>query len=470
MENRIGLIYPPFELRVTIDKTASFVAKNGEEFESRILSEPGNEKFAFINKGNPFYTYYRKRIDDFRNGIFLEDSGPSIPKAIVDINNKKSMQDDSEKEVLMLTSIESAFGFLGGGVIDAEEPRKEQYTVSHPFLSKKDEAIIKITAMYLARNGKEFLVELTNREENNPQFDFLKPGHVLFNYFADLVESYSFCLIPNKNYIREMKKDTEDIQNILRRCYKNHIWKLKKRNENLISMENNEIDLNWITINIIETVDFSDQEELPEPVDFSNLSMIVLDVSLDNVNEDYRKELLEYDDLTQDQVEVFVTESTKEKESNDKENDLEVKIDEFMDEELKNIKIIKNYVRKPKKRGHHTGEISSNTIEKMFKCPITGQLIPSSEISNHMKILLLDPKWKQQKDQLLMRAQQETAFTSSTNIEENLAAFVSKRPDLFGTIEEVVTSNAKNGSNSTENGDSNQNNNKRQRIGLNFMN
>ncbi|KAH8741646.1 Pre-mRNA splicing factor SF3a 2xSWAP domain protein [Cryptosporidium ryanae] len=464
MERGIGLIYPPFELRSTIDKTASFVAKNGVEFESRILNEPGSEKFAFINKENPFNAYYRKRIDDFRNGISLQDSGPSIPNAIVDINNKKTRQNDSEKEVLMLTSIESAFGFLGGSAIDIEEPRKEQYTVSHPFLSKKDEAIIKITAMYLARNGKEFLSELTNREANNPQFDFLNPGHALFNYFADLVESYSFCLIPNKEYIKEVKRDTEDLQNILRRGYKSNIWNSKQKEGSLLAIENNYIDLNWITVNIIETVEFNEDESLPEPVNFSNLSTVVLEVPLDNLNDEDRKELLEYNDLSKDQLEALIVEEEKDNKSTGQENAFKEDIDNFMDEELKNIKIIKNYVRRPKKRGYCTDEPISNAIKKMFKCPITGQLIPSTDISNHMKVLLLDPKWKQQKHQLLKKAQQETAFTPSTNIEENLAAFVSRRPDLFGTIEEVVTSNIKGESKNKDDLDSNKNINKKPRV------
>lgn len=78
----------------------------------------------------------------------------------------------------------------------------------------------------------------------------------------------------------------------------------------------------------------------------------------------------------------------------------------------------------------------AQAVTGMQKCPITGQMIPAEEMSQHLKILLLDPKWKQQKDQLLERARKESAFDD--NVEANLAGFVSKRPDIFGDVEEQI--------------------------------
>eukprot|EP00058_Branchiostoma_floridae_P000061 XP_002585549.1 hypothetical protein BRAFLDRAFT_90869 [Branchiostoma floridae] len=46
----VGIIYPPPEVRNIVDKTASFVARNGPEFESRIRqNEINNPKFNFLN-------------------------------------------------------------------------------------------------------------------------------------------------------------------------------------------------------------------------------------------------------------------------------------------------------------------------------------------------------------------------------------------------------------------------------------
>ena len=46
----VGLILPPPDLRAIVDKTAQFIAKNGEAFEERILSnQRDNAKFKFLN-------------------------------------------------------------------------------------------------------------------------------------------------------------------------------------------------------------------------------------------------------------------------------------------------------------------------------------------------------------------------------------------------------------------------------------
>lgn len=51
--------------------------------------------------------------------------------------------------------------------------------------------LIKLTAMFVARNGRPFLTQLMNREMRNFQFDFLKPQHSNFAYFTKLVEQYT---------------------------------------------------------------------------------------------------------------------------------------------------------------------------------------------------------------------------------------------------------------------------------------
>merc|ERR1712176_766265 len=90
------------------------------------------------------------------------------------------------------------------------------------------------------------------------------------------------------------------------------------------------------------------------------------------------------------------------------------------------MKVRKDYVRHKK----------ASQQRLMQRCPITGQLIPAEEMSNHLKVLLLDPKWKHQKDALVERARKESAFAD--DVEANLASFVAKRPDLFGSVDEQI--------------------------------
>ena len=62
-EGRItGIIYPPPEVRNIVDKTASFVARNGPEFEQRIKqNEVNNPKFNFLNSGGS-WTHLKRQF------------------------------------------------------------------------------------------------------------------------------------------------------------------------------------------------------------------------------------------------------------------------------------------------------------------------------------------------------------------------------------------------------------------------
>ena len=66
----IGFIYPPPEVRNIVDKTASFVARNGVEFESKIrMNEQSNPKFNFLNPGDPYHAYYQHKVQESRSGV-----------------------------------------------------------------------------------------------------------------------------------------------------------------------------------------------------------------------------------------------------------------------------------------------------------------------------------------------------------------------------------------------------------------
>lgn len=64
-----GIIFPPPDIRGIVDKTAQFVAKNGPEFEQRVLSDQSNgQKFNFLLPGNPYRAYYDAKVKEFQTG------------------------------------------------------------------------------------------------------------------------------------------------------------------------------------------------------------------------------------------------------------------------------------------------------------------------------------------------------------------------------------------------------------------
>ena len=91
-----------------------------------------------------------------------------------------------------------------------EPPASFEFCSIHPSgLSPLDIDIIKLTAQYTSVNGREFLGGLAQREQRNPQFDFLKPTHMLFSYFTSLVDAYAKVLLPSDK-LRETVREKKD--------------------------------------------------------------------------------------------------------------------------------------------------------------------------------------------------------------------------------------------------------------------
>ena len=76
-------------------------------------------------------------------------------------------------------------------------------------LTTLDIDIIKLAAQYTAVNGREFLANLALREQRNPQYDFLKPTHMLFSYFTYLVDCYAKIAHPSAELLQQVEARCE---------------------------------------------------------------------------------------------------------------------------------------------------------------------------------------------------------------------------------------------------------------------
>ncbi|KAG5556914.1 hypothetical protein RHGRI_007226 [Rhododendron griersonianum] len=170
----IGIIHPPPDIRNLFDKTAQFVAKNGPEFEKRIIANnSGNAKFNFLNASDPYHAYYQNRLSEFhaqnQNQPSSDPADPSLPESI------PSALVTEGGETITKPDLSAQFRPVRRVL---EPPAAERYTVRLPEgITGEELDIITLTAQFVARNGKSFLYRLTNRESNNQQFQFLKPTH-----------------------------------------------------------------------------------------------------------------------------------------------------------------------------------------------------------------------------------------------------------------------------------------------------
>lgn len=69
---------PPPEIQVTIDKTALYVAKNGAEFEHKLM-EKKSQTFNFLNTDNEYYAYYKKKVKENMTALNITIQPPPAP-------------------------------------------------------------------------------------------------------------------------------------------------------------------------------------------------------------------------------------------------------------------------------------------------------------------------------------------------------------------------------------------------------
>ncbi|KAL6961861.1 hypothetical protein U1Q18_013186 [Sarracenia purpurea var. burkii] len=439
----IGIIHPPPDIRNIVDKTAQFVAKNGPEFEKRIIANnAGNAKFNFLNASDPYHAYYQHRLSEFRaqnqssaqlqpSSQPADSSAPeSVPSAVVADGDETVTKPDPSALFRTVRKV-------------LEPPEAEQYTVRLPEgITGEELDIIKLTAQFVARNGKSFLTGLTSREINNPQFHFLKPTHSMFMFFTSLADAYSKVLMPPKGLTDRLKKSVTDMTTVLEHCLHRLEWErsqeqARQKAEDEIEQERLQMAMiDWHDFVVVETIDFADDEdeELPAPMTLeevirrSKMSAMVEE----DIVEPGKEVEMEMDEEEAQLVEEGMRVASLEESAEEKKNEMKPP----MEEQEPPMRIVKNWKR-PEERIP-----AERDPTKYVVSPITGELIPINEMSEHMRISLIDPKYKEQKERMFAKIR-ETTLAQDDEISRNIVGLARTRPDIFGTTEEEVSNAVK---------------------------
>ncbi|ESQ35345.1 hypothetical protein EUTSA_v10006856mg [Eutrema salsugineum] len=428
----IGIIHPPPDIRTIVEKTAQFVSKNGLEFEKRIIARnASNAKFNFLSSSDPYHAFYQHKLNEYRAQ-----------------NQDGTHTTDSDGTDLQLDSAAAAEGEAGEAQPDAqaqfrvppkplEPPEPEKYTVRLPEgITSEELDVIKLTAQFVARNGKSFLNGLQSRENNNPQFHFMKPTHSMFPFFTTLVDAYFDVLKPPEDLIDKLRKSAADFTTVLERCLHRLEWdrsqeQQRKKEEDEKEQERVQMAMiDWHDFVVVESIDFADEEdeELPPPMTHEE---VIRRSKVSAMEEDEIVESGKEVEMEMDEEEVkLVAEGMRA--ANLEENGGIVKIEN----EEGPMRIVKNWKR-PEDRIP-----TERDPTKVVISPITGELIPISEMSEHMRISLIDPKFKEQKDRMFAKIR-ETTLAQDDEIAKNIVGLARLRPDIFGTTEEEVSNAVK---------------------------
>ncbi|KAH0877470.1 hypothetical protein HID58_064864 [Brassica napus] len=436
----IGIIHPPPDIRSIVEKTAQFVSKNGLEFEKRIIaSNAKNAKFNFLTSSDPYHAFYQHKLAEYRaqnqDGAQGDDTdGPDGASLQLDGGDGDGDGEAGEAQA----DLQAQFRVPPKPL---EPPEPEKYTVRLPEgITGEELEYIKLTAQFVARNGKSFLTGLQSRESNNPQFHFMKPTHSLFSFFTALVDAYFDVLKPPEDLKEKLRKSAADLTTVLETCLHRLEWdrsqeQQRKKEEDEKEQERVQMAMiDWHDFVVVESIDFADEEddELPPPMTLEEVirrSKVSSAMEEDEVVEPGKEVEMEMDE---EEVRL-VAEGMRA--ANLEANGGSVKIETLNDEEAP-MRIVKNWKR-PEDRIP-----TERDPTKVVISPITGELIPISEMSEHMRISLIDPKFKEQKDRMFAKIR-ETTLAQDDEIAKNIVGLARLRPDIFGTTEEEVSNAVK---------------------------
>nr|KAK5441201.1 SF3a splicing factor complex subunit [Exophiala xenobiotica] len=261
-----GVVLPPKDIRAIIEKTAGYVARNGTVFEDRIRDkEQSNSKFSFLNPQDAYAPFYQWRLSEVRSGrgtaVSAGRAGDATP-----VREKPK---------------------------GPEPPPEFQFSARIPNISASDLEVVKLTALHVARKGKSWMTALAAREARNFQFDFLRPQHSLYNFFQRLVDQYTILLQTGPEgqkaeqvRIQTLQANIQDrfrVLNLAKKRAEYVKWQETQKQKKEEAEEAERLayaQVDWHDFVVVETVLFTeadDQTDLPPPTTLNDLQSASLE-------------------------------------------------------------------------------------------------------------------------------------------------------------------------------------------------
>ncbi|KAF2691862.1 hypothetical protein K458DRAFT_425734 [Lentithecium fluviatile CBS 122367] len=435
-----NVIIPPKNTRDNIVKTADFISRrpHPERAEHEMLKrtrERNDTSFSFLAPDDAYHPYYLWYLQQLREG-----KGPAAA-------TKQVVQEKPK---------------------GPPEPSKFRFSARMPNISAKDLEILKLTALYTARVGENWLKDLRNREAGNYQFEFLRANHSFFPFFRSLVEQYKILLEEEQTVetrIEELQRNIKNRFHVLDRAksraeYVKYVTQQKEKEEKKAEDEKKEYaSIDWHEFSIIATVTFDEADEaaeLPAPTNLADLQSASLEqkamVSLSSKRiEEATPDEMIYFNASQQQtmpplgypampsmaspvqlgfapqppapVDYRTPAQRREEEEirfRQGERDRAAQAQAAARGAPGPMRIRTDYVPRGKKAN-----------VSMVQCPNCNQSFPSDEIEEHIRIELLDPRWKEQ------RAKTEARYSTVITPNEaanNLKRFASQRDDIYDGV------------------------------------
>ena len=367
------------------------------------------------------------------------------------------------------------------------EPPKFRFSARMPNISAKDLEVVRLTALYTARVGENWLKDLRNRESGNFQFDFLRPNHSFFQFFRSLVEQYKILLEEEATVearIEELRKNVENRFLVLDRSkqradYIKYVTAQKEKEVKKAEDEHREFaSIDWQDFSVIATVLFDevdDAAELPPPALLNDLQSQSLEqkamvsISTRRLEEAFPDETTYYN-VSQQHAPLPMMQSNHGPSA----PSVQVPYGAYpppaqdyrhpaqLAREEEQARLARERQAESDQRARALaaargapGRIVTDYVPRaaakktnvtMAVCPNCKQSIPSHEMDEHIRskhipflstlfaatdhflVELLDPRWKEQRDK--SEARYSTTINTA-DVANNLKRFASQRDDIY---------------------------------------
>jgi splicing factor 3A subunit 1 len=176
------------------------------------------------------------------------------------------------------------------------EPPEFHFSARMPNISAQDLEVVRLTALFVAKNGRQFMTTLSQRETGNYQFDFLRPNHTLHSFFQRLIDQYTTLLRAGgmdgeggklqQMRIKQLQGNVDDKFHVLGQAKQRAEWfkfqdeQKAKKEEEAEKEKMTYAQIDWHDFVVVETVVFTeadDQAQLPPPTSLSELQFASLD-------------------------------------------------------------------------------------------------------------------------------------------------------------------------------------------------
>eukprot|EP00835_Amoeboradix_gromovi_P004214 NODE_315_length_11202_cov_0.258849.p2 type:complete len:503 gc:universal NODE_315_length_11202_cov_0.258849:7437-8945(+) len=364
-------ILPPPQLQAVIDKTASFIAKNGMAFQERIMEAEQSTKFSFLLNDDPYYKYFEYTLNLIKQG--------QLPESLI--------QKEQELDDL---------------VIKPDEPPPLKYLTDIGDMNRMDLDVIKLAAKYTALYGQSFHLQLMQKESNNFRFNFLRPTntkHGVYQSYVDQLKYINENSAETESFIKNVQKNPLCLlpQIMQRTEYLQYLqFEARVENEKQDNLRELYDSIDWHDYEVIEHVQFSIADSIetyPPPLTLSRLKTMSIEEK-QNQLKDLQQAMTKIEhEISNEQPRV----------ESSVEDNLSVEMD-ISDVELPETNL---NVKQPR-------ALPKNVHVVLVSCPRCGLKANDLEMEKHIKSCLHDPRHEEQ----IKRYQEKNAISNIADDDE----------------------------------------------------